>query len=83
MRKHGKFCIQMLAKYIFYSFLFDNRQARVLFTNIRLHPDEYTPMPPKVALKVYTFYHKEDQPMLFPIKRVSYNDNFYRGNYSS
>lgn len=55
-------------------------QARVLMTNIRMHPIEYTPKPPpEDHVDQYTFFHKEGQPMAIPIKRVSYNDNFYRG----
>lgn len=55
------------------------RQARVLLTNIRYHPEIYKPHPPEKKANTYDFLHKPDQAMLIPIKRTIYNREFRQG----
>ncbi|XP_050089945.1 dynein regulatory complex protein 11 [Anopheles aquasalis] len=54
------------------------RQARVLRTNYRLHPDRYFPKPIDEELVdiPYEFSYRPGQQMLFPVKRTVFNWNF-------
>lgn len=53
------------------------RQARCLLTNIRMHPKYYYPQPPPEAeCEPYTFFHKEEQAMLIPVKKTVYESDF-------
>ncbi|XP_035786413.1 dynein regulatory complex protein 11-like [Anopheles albimanus] len=54
------------------------RQARVLRTNYRLHPDRYFPKPihEEVVNVPYEFSFRPGQQMLFPVKRTVFDWNF-------
>uniref|UniRef100_A0A182MJP6 ATPase AAA-type core domain-containing protein n=1 Tax=Anopheles culicifacies TaxID=139723 RepID=A0A182MJP6_9DIPT len=54
------------------------RQARVLQTNFRLHPDRYYPKPidEEIVDVPYEFFYRPGQFMLYPVKRTVYNWDF-------
>ncbi|XP_063709356.1 IQ and AAA domain-containing protein 1-like [Culicoides brevitarsis] len=55
------------------------RQARILKGNIERDPLNYKPTMRIIHEECkYEFYHKPDTVMLFPIKRTTYESNFYQ-----